>query len=82
MKSFAPFEVALEDFYCAGGARVTVICAPAGQLLAFRQLLADDGSAVDDYFDTPIELAFRQTYVSIRGTSVSGQPLEIPLPSA
>jgi hypothetical protein len=76
---FLPFDVALEEFYRVGGARVTAILSPRPLLQRFLQTWAE-GTGVPRYADAPIQLA-EQGHVSVRGRTVTGQELEVPVPT-
>jgi hypothetical protein len=80
MPLFAPFEVALENFYGAGGAHVTAIRTPVTLMKEFLKA-CPEGSSDAYYLNSPIEPVATQNYVSIRGRTVTGADLEIPVPS-
>jgi hypothetical protein len=79
-KLFAPFEIALQEFYLAGGAHVATIRAPGKVLQEFVRVIAEGGIA-RSYMRAPIALAPTQSTVSIRGRTVTGQLLEFPGPT-
>jgi hypothetical protein len=79
-KLFAPFEIALQEFYLAGGAHVATIRAPGKILQEFVRVIAQGGLA-RSYMGAPIALAPAQSTVSIQGKTVTGQPLEFPGPT-
>jgi len=78
-KLFAPFEIALQEFYVAGGAHVTAILSPTLEFQEFLRALPV-GSMGPSYMDIPIELAPAQISVSIRGRTATGQIVEFPVP--
>jgi hypothetical protein len=79
-KLFAPFEIALQEFYLAGGAHVATIRAPSKVLQEFVRVIAKGGIA-RNYMGAPIAMAPAQSTVSIQGSTVTGQPLEFPGPT-
>lgn len=76
---FAPFEIALQDFYIAGGVHVTAVRSPTAILQEFTRICPSDGIGTR-YINLPVELAQTQDHVSIQGTTAKGVNLEYPYP--
>ena len=74
---FAPFEIALQAFHDAGGAHVTAIWVPSAILVEYLRTLPN-GRSGGYYMETPVLLAGERDFVSISGTTITGQDVEVP----
>lgn len=73
---YLPFELALQEFYLAGGSEVSAIRAPPLILKEYLRLVPS--TPVPRYMSFLVELAMPQKQVSVLGKRTTGQLLEAP----
>ena len=79
-KAFALYDAAVEHFYAAGGATISAIRSPHALFDQFRASLPIEFVQNQQYLGMRIEAVDTQSYVSVRGTSHSGNDFEWPEP--
>jgi hypothetical protein len=79
MKLFVPFDLALEKFYAADGARVAAIRPPRKTFEAFIRASSHASLEALRCMDEHVELAQGQNYVSVRGTPITARSVQIPI---
>lgn len=80
MLLFSPYEDAMNEFYRAGGTRVSAIRSPVEVLRAFKRTFPEETAVELRYLGAPVEPVATQDYVSVLGSSIAGHTFEWPKP--